>query len=97
VCFRPEDVRICRGGKANEDVFRATISSIEFLGPFWRAMLKIPKLGQNDLIVDFSSNDTRDLALRDGGSIDIILPASTLRVFRVDPRDKSISKQLAVY
>jgi iron(III) transport system ATP-binding protein len=97
VCFRPEDVRICRGGKANEDVFPATISSIEFLGPFWRAMLKIPKLGQNDLVVDFSSNDTRDLALRDGGSIDIILPASTLRVFRVDPRDKSISKQLAVY
>jgi iron(III) transport system ATP-binding protein len=96
VCFRPEDVRICRDAKADEDVFPATISSIEFLGPFWRAMLKVPKLGQSDLVVDFSSNDTRDLALRGGGSIDIVLPVSTLRVFRVDPRTKSIAKQSAV-
>jgi hypothetical protein len=37
------------------------------------------------LCVDFSSNDTKDHALRAGGSIHIILPASALRVFHVDP------------
>jgi iron(III) transport system ATP-binding protein len=95
VCFRPEDVRICREGKSDEDIFPATIASIEFLGPFWRAMLKVPKLGLKDLVVDFSSNDTRDLALRGGGSIDIVLPASTLRVFRVDPSPKPDSKRPA--
>ncbi|HZP88080.1 MAG TPA: putative 2-aminoethylphosphonate ABC transporter ATP-binding protein [Burkholderiales bacterium] len=81
VCFRPEDVRLSRDGNSNGDVFAATISSIEFLGPFWRAMLKVPKLGQDDVVMDLSSNDTRDLALRTGGAIDIRLPASTLRVF----------------
>jgi iron(III) transport system ATP-binding protein len=88
VCFRPEDVRISRGGAAEGEVFPASISSIEFLGPFWRAMLKVPKLGASDIIADFSSNDTRDLALRAGGSIAITLPPSTLRVFRIDPRSK---------
>jgi iron(III) transport system ATP-binding protein len=85
VCFRPEDVRICTGGTPQFDAFAATISSIEFVGSFWRAMLSIPKLGHNDLCVDFSSNDTKDHALRAGGSIHIILPASALRVFHVDP------------
>jgi len=86
-CFRPEDVRLSRGGVEGE-VFPATISSIEFLGPFWRAILKVPRLGAGDVIADFSSNDTRDLALRAGGTIAITLPASTLRVFRVAPQQK---------
>ena len=86
-CFRPEDVRLTRSGQEGE-VFPATISSIEFLGPFWRAMLKVPKLGSGDVIADFSSNDTRDLSLRAGGTITITLPSSTLRVFRVTPQGK---------
>jgi iron(III) transport system ATP-binding protein len=81
VCFRPEDVRLSRDGRSNGDRFPATIASIEFLGPFWRATLKVPKLGGDDVVMDLSSNDTRDLALRQGGAIDIVLPASTLRVF----------------
>jgi len=32
--------------------------------------------------MDLSSHDTRDLALCKGGTIDILLPADTLRVFR---------------
>jgi len=84
VCFRPEDVRLARDGKGNGDRLPATISSIEFLGPFWRATLKVPKLGQGDVVMDLSSNDTRDLSLRKGGAIDILVPASTLRVFSGD-------------
>ena len=49
-------------------------------------MLKVPRLGKDDLVVDFSSNDTRDLALRVGGAIAISLPASALRIFRIDPQ-----------
>jgi iron(III) transport system ATP-binding protein len=81
VCFRPEDVRLSHEGRNSGEVFSATISSIEFLGPFWRAMLKVPKLGHDDVVMDLSSNDTRDLALRTGGAIDILVPASTLRIF----------------
>lgn len=87
-CFRPEDVRLSRGGGAEGEIFPTTISSIEFLGPFWRAILKVPKLGSGDVIADFSSNDTRDLALRAGGTIAITLPPSTLRVFRIAPQAK---------
>jgi len=81
VCFRPEDVRLSRAGQGDGEVLAATIASIEFLGPFWRATLKVPKLGVEDLVMDLSSNDTRDLALCKGGAIDILLPADTLRVF----------------
>jgi iron(III) transport system ATP-binding protein len=93
VCFRPEDVRLSRDGHGNGDRFPATIASIEFLGPFWRATLKVPKLGGDDVVMDLSSNDTRDLALRQGGAIDIVLPASTLRVFGGAPRGEPASGQ----
>ena len=82
VCFRPEDVRLSRDGQGDGARLTATIASIEFLGPFWRATLKVPKLGVEDLVMDLSSNDTRDRALCKGGAIDILLPADTLRVFR---------------
>ena len=95
VCFRPEDVRLSRDGRGNGDRLPATISSIEFLGPFWRATLKVPKLGGDDVVMDLSSNDTRDLALRKGGTIDILLPASTLRVFAGSRRDDPASRPLA--
>ena len=91
VCFRPEDVRLSRDGQTGADRFPATISSIEFLGPFWRATLKVPRLGDDDVVMDLSSNDTRDLALSKGGAIDILLPPSTLRVFGGTRRDERAS------
>ena len=97
VCFRPEDVRLTRDGQGDGDRFPATISSIEFLGPFWRATLKVPKLGRGDVVMDLSSNDTRDLSLRKGGTIDILLPASTLRVFSGSRGDETAGKpQIAI-
>ena len=94
-CFRPEDVRIAQGRADSGEVFAATIASIEFLGPFWRATLAVPKLGTDALTVDFSSNDTRDMALREGGAIDISLRAGALRVFRVDPQAPAVALQAA--
>ena len=95
VCFRPEDVRIADGRDTDGEVFPATISAIEFLGPFWRAALNVPRLGRGDIIVDFSSNDTRDMALHSGGTIRIRLPAGALRVFKVEPQARPDAAQAA--
>jgi iron(III) transport system ATP-binding protein len=54
---------------------------MEFLGSFYRTRLRGEKLGEEELIADFSVNAVRRLGLTEGGALTVELPADRLLVF----------------
>jgi iron(III) transport system ATP-binding protein len=81
VCIRPEDV-IARGIENESDnIVEVVVDDLEFLGSFFRAMLKLNDEEGSILLADFSINLVRDIGIEEGKSIQVLLPASRLRVF----------------
>ncbi len=83
-CLRPEEIAV-RGvipGGANS--FEVRISGIEFLGSFYRATLRAARLGDLEIIADFSINEVHDLTLDEGATIHIALPGEHIRIFAED-------------
>ncbi|MDI3309209.1 MAG: putative 2-aminoethylphosphonate ABC transporter ATP-binding protein [Acetobacteraceae bacterium] len=79
--LRPEEVRV-RGVRAEDaNAFEATVTDLEFLGPFCRARLVAREEPALCLLADFSANLMRDMAIERGGVLRIALPPEILRVF----------------
>jgi iron(III) transport system ATP-binding protein len=89
--IRPEDI-VPHGDSARssgvsdtietlENALEVRVSEMEFLGSFWRTRLHDDSLGDIDLIADLSINAVRRLALIDGATITIELPAGRLMTF----------------
>jgi iron(III) transport system ATP-binding protein len=79
ICLRPEDV-VARQPQGRNRL-ETTIEALDFIGPFHRARLSAPELGENRLTADFSANLVRDLGLAAGHRLAVTLPPDRLRVF----------------
>jgi iron(III) transport system ATP-binding protein len=81
VSIRPEDV-ITRDIESGADnIIETIVVDLEFLGSFYRAMLKLNDEEGSILLADFSINLVRDIGIEEGKAIQVRLPASRLRVF----------------
>ena len=81
VGLRPEDVRIRGLGPGAPNTLAVRVTSLDFLGAFWRAALKVENDPELVLRSDFSINAMRDLNIHVGQSLMISLPPEALRVF----------------
>ncbi len=81
--IRPEDIVPHDDNKAKKsgNVFEATISSMEFLGSFWRADIVSTELADAHLSANFSINACRRMSLSKGKAIYVDLPAERLKIF----------------
>ena len=81
LCVRPEDVtaRGIEAGAAN--AFEAMVAELEFLGSFFRADLSLKGAEDTVFKADFSINLVRDLDLKIGRSLTVVLPEDRIRVF----------------
>jgi len=77
--IRPEDILPL--DKPEGGALEVTIRSMEFLGSFFRASLVCPKLGNIEMMADFSINAARRLELSIGSTIHVLLPADRLKAF----------------
>ena len=91
LAIRPEDI-VPRGddtksGTAPGDEsqpsnrLEARVDSMEFLGSFWRVILKSEALGEVELEADLSINAVRRMNVAEGNAITVDLPADRLWVF----------------
>lgn len=81
VCVRPEDV-IARDIESGADnIINVVVNDLEFLGSFYRARLRLKGEEGSLLLADFSINLVRDVGIEEGKSIQVLLPASRLRIF----------------
>jgi iron(III) transport system ATP-binding protein len=78
-CIRPEQVRLGREGDASG--LAATVTSLEFLGSFWRVMLVVPDLGGAELAVDRTGADMALVPVQVGQSVQVIFPSQEFGVF----------------
>jgi len=85
VAIRPEDIilheKTGKSSAAGENTFDVTISSMEFLGSFWRSELSSPALGEASLDANFSINAVRRMALEISKELQIELPRERLKTF----------------
>jgi iron(III) transport system ATP-binding protein len=79
--FRPEEVCFRNVAVDSANSFAATIGEIEFLGATLRARLLCPALGEHPILVDFSSDDARQVALGSGKALQIMLRPEHIHVF----------------
>ncbi len=81
--IRPEDIIPVEsvGQSPGANSFEVTITSMDFLGTFWRAELQGQNLGAEPLITNFSINAVRRLNLDVGAPLTIDLPPESLRIF----------------
>ncbi len=64
-----------------QNIFKAAIQDMEFLGSFWRAELAVTGFGENTLQADFSINAVQRMGLASSKIITIELPRERIRVF----------------
>ena len=81
IAIRPEDIVIQDAGEGLENTFQAQISSMEFLGSFYRAELASAAMGERRLQADLSVNLVRRLALSEGAEVLIALPRDHIRIY----------------
>lgn len=79
--LRPEAVRVRNLDASTPNAIDATVSSLDFLGPFCRAQLKPAGAPDVTILADFSANLMRDLAVIRGQTLTIALPPDSLRVY----------------
>ena len=79
--LRPEEVRVRNLDSSTPNVIDATVTSLDFLGPFCRAQLKPAGAPDVTILADFSANLMRDLGVSQGQKLTIALPPDSLRVF----------------
>ena len=82
VCIRPEQVRLARkDDRAETGGLPAQVTSLEFLGSFWRATLAVPGLGAAFLSVDCTSKEMAHTPVAVGDTVRAILPPEQIGVF----------------
>jgi iron(III) transport system ATP-binding protein len=81
--FRPEEVQVRSIEDATPNRMLSVVGSVEYLGAFSRASLRVADAPDVVLTADFSANAMRDLGIREGQQLPIALPVSALRVFAV--------------
>jgi iron(III) transport system ATP-binding protein len=82
--IRPEEIRLRGVDAATPNGFAAHVSIVNYLGSYSRVALT-PTSGSGAIVrADLSTNDMRDLAITDGQTIHVALPADQLRVFPAD-------------
>lgn len=84
VAVRPEDVvphLVEDAGTGLVNLLPASISSMEFLGSFWRCHLRSPVLGDTEFVANFSVNAVRRLGLETRMDMAVELPAERVLVF----------------
>jgi iron(III) transport system ATP-binding protein len=77
LCVRPEEVTLDSAG------LPARIESVDFLGPYHRALLSAPGLGS--FAIDVAADQMRDLCLEAGREVGISFPLDRLRLFPGHP------------
>ncbi len=80
LCIRPEDVVVRGVGAATANAVPVRIETLEFTGPFFRAILRLDG-GEAPLVADLSINDVSDLALAAGQAVTVALPPDRLRLY----------------
>jgi iron(III) transport system ATP-binding protein len=86
LAIRPEDVRL-RASPGGEHSVAARVGAITFLGSFFRVDLTGEALGEIHVRADVAVEAARELALGEGQSLWLSLPAPALRVYAVGPAD----------
>ena len=86
--IRPESVRVRGVNLQDPNVIHVKIEEMEFLGSFCRATLAAES---HSMVVtaDFSANVVRDLKLYEGATMNVQLPADSLRVFVDRPQGQA--------
>ena len=86
VAIRPEDVRILHNGFDVTNVVETSVHEIEFLGPFHRLHLRLPR--QNDCAVDLTAylDPARQAKpVYKGAHLSVHLPVEALHVYPMNP------------
>ena len=81
VCIRPEDVATRGITPDTANTVPTVIETLEFLGSFYRAILRVQSAGQTAIRADFSINLVRDLDIREGREFNVALPPDHIRVY----------------
>jgi iron(III) transport system ATP-binding protein len=81
VCIRPEDLAAQDAGRATENVAKARVEELEFLGAFYRITLVVEAMDGLSVTADFPPSLVRDRAIREGAELMIVFPEDRIRVF----------------
>ncbi len=80
--IRPEDIRLGVDDLSAPNTTTTRVEEIEFLGSFYRLMLRLEALGDTTrLVAEVSSNRMRDLKIEYKSTLSIHLPPSLLHVY----------------
>ncbi len=80
LAIRPEDIAVWVPELGDDNRLEVQVSNLEFLGSFVRATLELPG-NAAPVRADLSINLMRDLELRPGGRLSIVLPREHLHVY----------------
>ena len=80
LAIRPEDIAVWAPELGNDNRLEVQVSDLEFLGSFVRATLELPG-NAAPVRADLSINLMRDLGLRPGGRLSVVLPREHLHVY----------------
>lgn len=84
VAIRPEDVRILHNGFDMTNVVETRVHEIEFLGPFQRLHLQLPRPGDCALNLTAYLDPTRQVKpIYKGARLSVHLPVEALRVYPI--------------
>jgi iron(III) transport system ATP-binding protein len=86
VAIRPEDVRVLHNGFDLTNVVETSVHEIEFLGPFHRLHLRLPR--QDDCVQNLTAylDPTRQAKpIHKGTQLSVHLPVEALRVYPMNP------------
>jgi iron(III) transport system ATP-binding protein len=81
VCIRPEDVATRGVTLDTANAVPTVVETLEFLGSFYRATLRVQNDGKTAIRADFSINLVRDLDIHEGQEFTIALPMDHIRVY----------------
>ena len=81
VCIRPEDVATRGVMPGSDNAVLTVVETLEFLGSFYRATLRVQDDGKTAIRADFSINLVRDLDIKEGQEFTIALPMDQIRVY----------------
>jgi len=79
--LRPEEIRVRNIDGATPNQIATRVTTLDFLGSFCRAHLRLEAAPDVALLADFSLNLMRDLAVAEGQPLTVVLPPESLRVF----------------
>jgi len=81
VCIRPEDIATRGITPDTDNAVPTVIETLEFLGSFYRATLRVQGAGKTMIRADFSINLVRDLDISEGREFTVALPPNQIRVY----------------